>query len=144
MKKKGQITAFYIETLILILVVIGILLMLTRVLGLSRQQSVQARRLTEAVTIAQSVAEASSHCASLETFPLTLERASWDSASAGNETYSGVYLWQEGEGGRAASYRISVERSRADDMAEDLISIYPGEGGKAIYTLVIRHREEGA
>lgn len=58
MKKNGHITAFYLETLLLIVVFIGIILILTQVFGLGRTQSVEAKRLTDAVILAQNAAEA--------------------------------------------------------------------------------------
>ena len=39
MKRNGHITAFYLETLLLIVVFIGIILVLTQVFGLGRVQS---------------------------------------------------------------------------------------------------------
>ncbi len=57
MKKGNPITAFYVETLLLILVFIGIILALTQVFGLSRNESVQAKLLTNAVTLAQNAAD---------------------------------------------------------------------------------------
>ena len=58
MKRKQHITAFYLETLLLIVVFISIILVLTRVFGRARVQSVEAKRLTAAVTLAQNTAEA--------------------------------------------------------------------------------------
>ena len=58
MKKNGHITAFYLETLLLIVVFIGIILILTQVFGLGRTQSVEAKRLTNSVTLAANAAEA--------------------------------------------------------------------------------------
>lgn len=58
MKKNGHITAFYLETLLLIVVFIGIILVLTQVFGLSRTQSREAKRLTNSVTLAANAAEA--------------------------------------------------------------------------------------
>ena len=55
---KKQITAFYLETLLMILVFVAVILVLTMVFGSARVQSVQADRLTEAVNLAQSAAEA--------------------------------------------------------------------------------------
>lgn len=55
---KKQITAFYLETLLMILVFVAVILVLTMVFGGARVQSVQADRLTEAVNLAQSAAEA--------------------------------------------------------------------------------------
>ena len=58
MKRKQHITAFYLETLLMIVVFISIILVLTRVFGRARLQSVEAKRLTAAVTLAQNTAEA--------------------------------------------------------------------------------------
>ena len=58
MNKKQHITAFYLETLLMIVVFISIILVLTRVFGRARVQSVQAKTLTAAVTLAQNTAEA--------------------------------------------------------------------------------------
>lgn len=58
MKRKQHITAFYLETLLMIVVFISIILVLTRVFGSARVQSVEAKRLTTAVTLAQNTAEA--------------------------------------------------------------------------------------
>ena len=52
MKKNGHITGFYLETLLLIVVFIAIILVLTQVFGLAQVQSVRAKQLTEAVTLA--------------------------------------------------------------------------------------------
>lgn len=58
MKRKQHITAFYLETLLMIVVFISIILVLTRVFGSARVQSVEAKDLTTAVTLAQNTAEA--------------------------------------------------------------------------------------
>ena len=58
MRKNGQVTAFYLETLLLILVFIAIILVLTQVFGLGRMQSAEAKGLNDAVTLAQNAAEA--------------------------------------------------------------------------------------
>ena len=46
--RKNHITAFYVETLLLILVFITIILVLTHVFGLGRAQSAAARELNDA------------------------------------------------------------------------------------------------
>ncbi|MBR3275475.1 MAG: hypothetical protein IKG08_02525 [Eubacterium sp.] len=58
MKKKQHTTAFYIETLLMILVFIGIILVLSRVFGSGQRMSIQAKTLTNAVTLAGNAAEA--------------------------------------------------------------------------------------
>lgn len=58
MKRNGHITAFYLETLLLVVVFLGIILILTRVFGLGRMHSGEAARLSDAMTLAQNAAEA--------------------------------------------------------------------------------------
>lgn len=56
--KRQQVTAFYIEALLLIVVFVGIILVLTSVFGLGKARSSDAKRLTDAVTLAANTAEA--------------------------------------------------------------------------------------
>ena len=49
MKKENHITAFYIEVLLMTLVLIGIVLVLTQIFALGRRESAAARELTDAV-----------------------------------------------------------------------------------------------
>lgn len=58
MKKHAQITGFYLETLLLIVVFISIILVLTQVFGIGRAMSGRAELLTNAVCLAQNAAEA--------------------------------------------------------------------------------------
>ena len=58
MNSHRHITAFYIETLLLIVVFISIILVLTQVFGAGRRQTDEARLLTGAVCLAQNAAEA--------------------------------------------------------------------------------------
>ena len=58
MKRKEHITAFYIETLILILVFVGIILVLTQIFGIARRKSVEAEEKTSAISLCQNAAEA--------------------------------------------------------------------------------------
>ena len=58
MKRNGHITAFYLETLMLVVVFLGIILILTRIFGIGRVQGSEAAHLSRAVTLAQNAAEA--------------------------------------------------------------------------------------
>ena len=57
MKRNSHITAFYLETLLLIVIFLAIILLLTNIIGLGRVQSASAKELTSAVTLAQNAAE---------------------------------------------------------------------------------------
>ncbi len=58
MKKSAHITAFYVEMLLMIVLVTVMVLVLTNVFALGRMDSSRARSLTEAVTLAENAAEA--------------------------------------------------------------------------------------
>ncbi len=57
MKKSHPITAFYIETLLLIIVFVAMILVITQIFGEARLESRRAAILTDAVTLAQNAAE---------------------------------------------------------------------------------------
>ena len=61
-----RVTSFYVETLILIVVFVAVILARTRVFGLAKKQSEEAKLLTGAVTLAQNAAEAFSAAESAE------------------------------------------------------------------------------
>ena len=56
--KRQQLTTFYLEALLLVLVFVGMILVLTGVFGAARAQSAEARQLTRAVDLAANAAEA--------------------------------------------------------------------------------------
>ena len=58
MKRKEHITSFYLETLLLIVVFVGIILVLTQVFGIARARSSLAKEKTSAVCLCQNAAEA--------------------------------------------------------------------------------------
>lgn len=114
MKKNGGLTGFYVETLLLIAVFLGIILILTQVFGLSRVQSGKAARLSDAVTLAQNAAEAV--------------------AAAEDPQDAAALLAQEtGSSGMAAKgngFQVRFDRSLRPDP-------------EGVYTLVISWDDEG-
>jgi len=74
MKRKEHITAFYLETLVLILVFIAIILVLTSIFGMAKARSGEAKLLTNAVTLAGNAAEAVSAAGSEEELLSLLDR----------------------------------------------------------------------
>lgn len=97
--KRHRITTFYMETLFLIAVLIAVILVLTRVFGMGRSESREARLLTIAVSLAQNAAEAVSGSSSLEDVAALL----------GEEDASGITVDEE--------QKISVRYDR--DMKQD-------------------------
>ena len=63
---KKHITAFYLETLLLIAVLVAVILVLTGVFSGAKAQSARAGRLTQAVVLAENAAEAVAASDSLE------------------------------------------------------------------------------
>lgn len=64
--KQVHNTAFYVETLLMIVAFVAVILVLTRTFGEARRESAQARELTDAVILAQNAAEAVSASENLE------------------------------------------------------------------------------
>ena len=58
MDGKKHITAFYLETLLMIVVFISIIVVLSGIFGISGVESVRARELNDAVCLAENAAEA--------------------------------------------------------------------------------------
>lgn len=58
MKRKGHNTSFYVEMLLIIAAMTVVALILTHVFALSRRESVSAKNLTDAVSLAENGAEA--------------------------------------------------------------------------------------
>lgn len=75
MKKNQHITAFYLETILLIVVFMTIIMLLTNVFGAGRSQSVEAKRLTNAVCLAENAAEAVSASDSFDVLQALLDEA---------------------------------------------------------------------
>ena len=150
MKRRTQLTAFYLETLIMIVIMIGILLVLTQVLGSSRRQSAQAKRVTEAVTIAQSVAEAAARTEDLSEVQKTLELDSFKAEGnvGENQTCEGLWRWEHKTVDQEENvqvsyletdYRVSVTRTWQDDMVNDHIEISTPADNQQIYSLDVQN-----
>ena len=114
MKKGTRITAFYVETLLLIVVFISIILLLTQVFGLAQRQSADARELTDAVALASGTAEAFAAAGSPEELLALLDEA-------GNADLADPA--QSGESGEAEAAAIIQARYGAD-LAPDPKGVY--------------------
>lgn len=145
-KRRGQLTAFYLETLIMIVIMIGILLVLTQVLGASRAQSARAKRLTEAVTVAQSVAEASAKTDNLSDLEYLLDLSSMEvTGEAGeDQTCSALWRWEHKTVDADANvqinymetdYRVMISRVWENGMAKDHIEIRDTDRDTKLYSL---------
>lgn len=136
MKKDGRITSFYIEVLLLTLVLIMIVLVLTRVFALGRAESSTAADLTRAVCLAQNAAEAITDCRSADELAAALDEGG--NAGIRNGLVEVRYDADMRPCTDGARYivRISAEE-RTDRLIEFSIAVYRGDapGREPIYTL---------
>lgn len=148
MKRNGQITAFYFETLLLIVVFLAIILVLTQVFGLARQQTAAARQLTDAVMLAGNAAEAVSVSADPgELLALLNENGN----AAERPDSSGVTVrYDDGKNpDPLGAYRVDVswqpEKTEKGTMVTSVIQVLHGESEEPVYSLeTASFREEGA
>lgn len=163
MKKKQHITAFYLETLLMIVVFIAIILVLTRVFGSARVQSTRAKRLTAAVTLAQNAAEAVSAAQTPQDLVEILNEGGnailQEDAAAGAALVTAAYDGEmnpvaiapqdpaQTDPGTAETGAADLLRQGVDlivettwapaesGMVESVVTVFDGHTGKAIYTL---------
>ena len=148
MKRNGQITAFYFETLLLIVVFLAIILVLTQVFGLARQQTAAARQLTDAVTLAGNAAEAVSASAD----PGELMKLLNENGNAEElPDASGVKACYDNEKNPdpQGAYRVEIswqpEKTAGGTMVSSVIQVFNGSSEEPVYSLeTASFREEGA
>lgn len=95
---RKHITAFYLETLLLIVVLVAVILTLTVVFGGARAESVRASRLNQAVILAENAAEAVAASDSLEAVQRLLDengntRADGDTLTAFYDEFQVHITW---------------------------------------------------
>ena len=138
MKQGKHLTAFYLETLLLIVVLTAIILVLTQVFGMAQRQSAAAKELTDAVILAQNAAEAVSAGEDRDALLLLL-----------NEN-GNAFVMQD-EAGVSACYdrdrnpapdgpvRVDVfwnpEKTEKGTMVHSEIQVYCGNRPESIYRL---------
>ncbi len=141
MKKSSHITAFYLETLLLIVVFIAIILVLTQVFGLAQLQSADARELTDAVYLAGNAAEALAAAESPEALLALLDEAG--TASFSDDSDAPVCIVArygvDRESDAAGIYRVSVswepEETDKGMLVRSVILVTEGENENPVYQL---------
>lgn len=138
---KKHTTLFYIETLVLAAVFIGVILVLTQVFARSRQMSLRARAMTCAVHLAENTAEAVSAAGSVEELALLLDEGGNVRAleGRGDATLRAQYD-REMKPVTSGSFWVDVtwapetgEDSRMGSLVESVITVY--WNGEEVYTL---------
>lgn len=138
MKKDRHISAFYLETLLLIIVFIAIIMVLTRVFGQAQLQSTEAKKLTEAVTLAGSAAEAVSSSATVEDL-LALLNENGNAVPMQDRTGVTARYGNNLSPEASGDYRVDVvwypDRRENGTMITGVIQVWFGDLKKPIYTL---------
>ena len=135
--KKGQpITVFYVECLLLILVFIVVMLALTRIFGLSRNESLQAELLTNAVTLAQNGADAFMAAADEdELLSFLNENGNARELSEGSGVEADYLADMTPAPERESRLQVRISWTRTGGMLQGLVLVNDSQSGEAVYTL---------
>ena len=136
MKKRGHNTAFYIETLLLITVFIGIILILTQIFAVSRKKSAEARNLTTAVLLAENAAEAFYAAESPEQFPeILFDDKKIAEEATGELAQSVIFLYNKNmEPDPEGAFSVVIEWTSPED-GFTRGSVRVSENGTELYEL---------
>lgn len=141
MKKKGHITAFYMEMLVLTAVFIIVILILTQVFALSRGQSAKAKTLTDSVCLAENAAELMAGAGGEDAFLALLGKAGnvQVSEEGGHKRFQARY---DGDMNPApgGDFLVDVEwipqaGSEAGNFVKGVITVYWGQDPEPVYIL---------
>lgn len=135
-KIRHHLTDFYLETLLLAVVLTAVILILARVFAFSGEMSRRAGVLTGAVHLAENAAEAASASENLDTMRELLEENG--NAEVFREGDGGILRVWYGEGMQPAAggeYRVEISWRPGDALAESIVSVYWKEETEPVYTL---------
>lgn len=140
MKKTHHITAFYLETILLIIVFMGIVMVLTNIFGGSKAISSSAKHLNTAVCLAQNAAEAVSESDSAGKLADLLGA---DSAGEIHDESSvnmlrvnyNEYMRPDKDGRYHLDVSWEPVSSGSGTLVSSNISVYFGESDRPVYTL---------
>ncbi|MBQ9015054.1 MAG: hypothetical protein IJ109_10525 [Firmicutes bacterium] len=158
MNRHRTMTAFYLETVLMVIIFVLVIAILSQVFGLARSESRQAQQLTNAVCLAQNAAQAAAGADSEEGM-LRLLDENGNARIEDRDGSSVVTAWYDGD-----MHPVSAEAAAADESALRLeatwapkqsqtgsfvnsdIAVYAGASKDPVYTLNtgVYLREEGA
>ena len=136
--KRGHNTAFYLETLLLIVVFIGIILVFTWIFGLGKAQSGEAKLLTNAVTLAEKGAEAVSAADSPEALMALLNEDGNVEALPGVEGVAAYYdsdMRPDADGGLRMEVTWLPESTGKGTLVHSTVSVINARTDKNVYSL---------
>ena len=135
--KRRHITGFYIETLVLIVIFVTVVLVLTQIFGVSRNESRSARKLTNAVTLAENAAEAVSASKDPEALVQLLNtdnNARYDEEE-GVLVYYGEDLRPSADGNYLVQVGWAPQQTGSGTLVNSPISVWYGQEREPLYVL---------
>lgn len=144
--KRQQLTSFYFEALLLAAAFAAMILVLTGVFASARTRSAEARRLTQAVTLAANAAEAASAADSAAQAAALLDEGGNVRVTANG--LEAAYLADGSpcpDGSGALRLTLSWEPSAEDAaLVVSRIAVYAAEEETPVYTLETARYRKGA
>ena len=144
--KRQQLSSFYLEALLLLSAFVAMILVLTGVFGAARARSAEARRLTQAVTLAANAAEAVSAADSPEQAAVLLDEGGNVRVTANG--LEADYLADGSpcpDGNGALRLTVSWEPSAEDAaLVVSRIAVYAAREDTPVYTLETARYRKGA
>ncbi len=133
MKNKQAITAFYMEMLVLIVVFLGVLLTLSRMFALSKEQSSDARVLTRAVRLAENAAELVGEARTPEELLFMLNEN--DNAALSADGSVRARYSRDMAPDKGGEFWVDVTWEDSSGFVRSDIIVYWMYGGEPVYTL---------
>lgn len=141
-KDKGRrrhVTNFYMETLILVVVLVAVILVLTRIFAFSADLSSRAGRLTRAVHLAENAAEAVAASDGIDTLRMLLEEnGNVQVRQEGADSILSAWYDEDMQPVLDGKFRVEVSWGSEDaarDFAESTVSVYWMEETEPLYVL---------
>ena len=136
MNEKGHNTAFYIETLVMIIIFIVIILTLTKVFAIARTDSIGAQRLTDSVSVAQNTAEVVQASESRDELLSLLNDEGNAAVKNGKVT---AFYNKEKKPDKDGEYKVTVtwlpDKAKKGRLVSSDIKVYYKEAKKPLYSM---------
>lgn len=157
MNRERTMTAFYLETVLMVIIFVLVIAILSQVFGLSRSESRQAEQLTNAVCLAQNAAEAAAASDSEEgLLQLLQENGNAKLTEKDGQSVLTAYydadmqpMTEEAAAADESALRLEAtwvpKESATGSFVKSDIAVYAGSGQDPVYTLDtgVYVREEG-
>ena len=138
MKQKSHLTSFYVETLLMMLIFTGMIVILSSVFSLARVRSVHARRLSNAVCLAQNAAEAVAASTSAQDVLEILEEEGNGELTDSSGTPAVRLFYDDdmhADSDGVCSVTVTWEKTDRDDFVVSNITVAHDDEAEPVYEL---------